>query len=50
MTGRAGGAVGDDPGHGVAAAVVLAEDLAEEPPDRGGRAEQPVAIRDAVLV
>jgi len=42
--------VGDDPGHGVTATVVLAEDLAEEAADGGGRAEQPVAILDAVLV
>ena len=42
--------MGDDPGHGVTATVVLAEDLAEEAPDGGGWAEQPVAILDAVLV
>src|SRR5262249_45672491 len=29
---------------------VLAEDLAEEAPDGGGGAEQPVAVPDAVLV
>ena len=42
--------MGDDPGHGVAAAVVVAEDLAEEAPDGGDRAEKAVAVLDAVLV
>ena len=42
--------VGDDPGHGVAAAVVVAEHLAEEAPDGRDRAEHPVAILDAVFV
>ena len=42
--------MGDDPRHGVAAAVVLAEDLTEEAPDRGDGAEQAVAVLDAVLV
>ena len=42
--------MGDDPRHGVTAAVVLAEDLAEEAPDGGDRAEHSVAILDAVLV
>src|SRR5262249_33742785 len=45
-----GGAVGDDAGHGVAAAVVVTEDLAEEAPDGGGGAEQAVAGPDAVVV
>src|SRR5262249_49635630 len=45
-----GGAVGNDSGHGGAAAVVVAEDLAEEAPDGGDGAEQPVAVLDAVLV
>jgi hypothetical protein len=42
--------VGDDLGYGITAAVVLAEDLAEEAPDRCDGAEQPVAIGNAVLV
>ena len=42
--------MGDDPRHGVAAAVVVAEDLGEEAPDGRDRAEHPVAILDAVLV
>ena len=46
----AGGPVGDDPRHGVAAAVVVAEDLGEEAPDGRDRAEHPVAVPDAVLV
>ena len=46
----AGRPVGDDPRDGVAAAVVVAEDLAEEAPDGGDRVEQPVAILDAVRV
>jgi hypothetical protein len=45
----AGRPVGDDTGDGVAAAVVVAEDLAEEPPDGRHRVEQPVAEGDAVL-
>src|SRR5262249_44536832 len=45
-----GGAVGEDARDGVAAAVVVAEDLAQEAPDGGRWAEQPVAIPDAVLV
>src|SRR5437588_6912250 len=48
--GTAGRLVSDDPGHGVAAAVVVAEHLAEEAPDGRDRAEHPVALRDAVLV
>jgi hypothetical protein len=35
---------------GVAAAVVVAEDLAEEAPDGGHRAEDAVAEEDAVLI
>ena len=46
----AGGAVGDDARHGVAAAVVVAEDLGEEAPEGRDRAEHPVAVLDAVLV
>jgi hypothetical protein len=42
--------VRDDPRDGVAAAVVLAEDLAEEAPDGGDGAEQAVAVLDGVLV
>ena len=42
--------MGDDARDGVAAAVVVAEDLAEEAPDGGDRAEQAVAVLDAVLV
>jgi hypothetical protein len=42
--------VGDDPCHDVAAAVVLAEDLGEEAPEGRDRVEDPVAVRDAVLV
>src|SRR5262249_13725666 len=45
-----GGEVGDDSGHGITAAVVLAQDLAEEAPDGGDGTEQPVAILDAVLL
>ena len=44
------GAVGDDAGHGVAATVVVAEDLAEEAPDGGDGIEHAVAVLDAVLV
>jgi hypothetical protein len=42
--------VGDDPRHGVAAALVVAEDLGEEAPEGRDRAEQPVPVRDAMLV
>jgi hypothetical protein len=42
--------VGDDPRHGVAAAVVLTEHLAEEAPNGGDRVEHPIAVRDAVLL
>ena len=42
--------MGDDPRHGVAAAVVVAEDLGEEAPDGRDRVEHPVAVLDAVLV
>src|SRR4051794_33205343 len=42
--------MGDDPRHGVAAGVVLAEHLREEAPDGRGRAVDPVAVPDAVLV
>src|SRR5262245_7313120 len=42
--------MGDDPRHGVAAGVIVAEDLREEAPDGGDRAEDPVAAADAVLV
>ena len=38
------------PRHGVAATVVVAEDLAEEAPDGRDGAEHPVAVLDAVLV
>ena len=40
----------DDPRHGVAAAVVVAEDLGEEAPDGGDRIEHPLAVPDAVPV
>ena len=46
----AGRPVGDDPRHGVAAGVVVAEDLGEEAPDGRDGAEHPVAVADAVLV
>jgi hypothetical protein len=42
--------VGEDAGHGVAAAVVVAEHLGEEPPDGRDRAEHPVPVLDPVLV
>ena len=42
--------MGDDAGDGITAAVVLAEDLAEEAPDGGDGAEHSVAELDAVLV
>ena len=42
--------MGDDPRHGVAATVVVAEDLREEAPDGRDRAEHAVAVADAVLV
>jgi hypothetical protein len=42
--------VGDDARHGVAAGVVVAEDLREEAPGGRDRAEDPVAVSDAVLV
>src|SRR5262249_5769142 len=45
-----GGAVREDTGDGVAAAVVFAEDLAEETPDGGDGTEQAVAVLDAVLM
>src|SRR5207248_8794035 len=45
-----GGAEGDDSGHGITAAVVLAQDLAEEAPDGGDGTEHSVAILDAVLI
>jgi hypothetical protein len=41
--------VGDDARDGVAAAVVVAEDLREEAPDGRDRAEHPVAVLDAVF-
>ena len=46
----AGGAVGDDARHGVAAALVVAEDLGEEAPEGRDRAEQSVPVPDAVRV
>jgi hypothetical protein len=42
--------VGEDARDGITATVVVAEDLAEETPDGGDGIEQPVAIRDAVIV
>ena len=42
--------MGDDPGYGVAATVVLAEDLAEKAPDGGDGTEHSVAILDAMLI
>ena len=42
--------MGDDPRHGVAAAVVVAEDLGEEAPDGRDRAEHPVAVLDLMFV
>src|SRR5262249_8267373 len=45
-----GGAVGDDARHGVAAALVVAEDLGEEAPESRDRAEHPVPVLDAMLV
>ena len=42
--------VSDDARDGVAAAVVVAEHLAEEAPDGRDRTEHPVAVLDAVLV
>src|SRR4051794_1146281 len=42
--------MGDDPRHGVAAGMVVAEDLREEAPDGRDRVEDPVAVADAVLV
>src|SRR4051794_10134477 len=42
--------MGDDPGHGVAAGVVVAEDLREEAPGGRDRVEDAVAVADAVLV
>jgi hypothetical protein len=46
----AGGAVGDDSRHSVVAAMILGEDLGEEAPEGGGRAEDPVAVPDAVFL
>src|SRR5262249_12495427 len=46
----AGRPVGDDARDGVAAGVVVTEDLGEEAPEGRDRAEHPVAIGDAVLV
>src|SRR5262249_22822767 len=42
--------MGDDPRHGVAAGVVIAEHLGEEAPDGGDGVEHPVAVPDAVVV
>ena len=42
--------VSKDARDGVAAAVVLAENLAEETPDGGDGTEQAVAVLDAVLI
>ena len=42
--------MGDDPRHGVAATVVVAEDLGEEAPDGGDGAEHSVSILDAMLI
>jgi hypothetical protein len=42
--------VGDDPRHGVAAGVVVAEDLPEQAPEGRDGVEHPVAGADAVLV
>src|SRR5439155_4426300 len=47
--GAAGRPVGDEPRHGVAAAVVVAEHLAKEAPDGGDRAEHPVSIYDSLF-
>ena len=46
----AGHPVGDEARHGLATGVVLAEDLGEEAPEGRDRVEDPVAVRDAVLV
>jgi hypothetical protein len=42
--------VRDDSGHGVAAAVVVAEHLAEEAPEGRDRIENAVPILDALVV
>src|SRR5262249_23768824 len=42
--------MGDDPRHGVAAGVVVAEDLGEEAPGGRDRVVDPVAVADAVRV
>ena len=49
-SGTAGRPVCDDPGHGVAATVVVAEHLAEEAPDGRDRIENAVPILDAMVV
>ena len=42
--------MGNDPRHGVAAAVVVAEDLGEESPEGRDGVEHPVAVADTVFV
>ena len=44
------GPMGDDPGYGVAAAVVLAEDLGEKAPDGSDGAEHSVAVLEIMLI
>src|SRR5262245_11938049 len=40
----------DDPGHRVAAAVIVAEDLGEKAPDGSDGTEDSVAVTEAILV
>jgi hypothetical protein len=44
------GPMGDDPGYGVAAAVVIAEALGEKAPDGSDGAEHSVAILETMLI
>ncbi len=44
------GPMGDDPGYGLAAAVVIAEDLGEKAPDGSDGAEHSVAILEIMLI
>src|SRR5580693_5462200 len=44
------GAMGDDPGYGVTATLVLIEDLAEKAPDGSDGTEHSVAIIEAMLI
>src|SRR5262245_30419416 len=48
--GTAGRLLRDDPGHGVTAAVVVTEHLAEKSPDGRDRIENAVPILDAMVV